>query len=63
MEYFRNNLLDVGEDFNFYGTHSFPRGGCQYLASNRRWDMRKLCDWGGWSMEFDHLTIVRYLLG
>jgi hypothetical protein len=62
MEAFRNNLLDIGMDPTPYGTHSFRRGGCQYLASEKRWDMRKLCDWGGWSMDFDNLTIVRYLL-
>src|SRR5437667_8695888 len=49
MEYFRNNLIDLGEDPTPYGTHSFRRGGCQYLCSERRWDIRKLCDWGGWS--------------
>jgi len=63
MEHFRNNLLDVGEDPTPYGTHSFRRGGCQFLASERRWPIRQLCDWGGWSMEFDSLTIVRYLMG
>ena len=62
MEQFRNNLLDVSEDPTPYGTHSFRRGGCQYLSSERRWDIRKLCDWGGWSMDFDNLTIVRYLM-
>jgi hypothetical protein len=62
MEHFRNNLLDVGEDPTPYGTHSFRRGGCQYLSSERRWPIRILCDWGGWSMEFDNLTIVRYLM-
>jgi hypothetical protein len=62
MEAFRNNLLDIGVDPTPYGTHSFRRGGCQYLASEKRWDIRKLCDWGGWSMDFDNLTIVRYLL-
>jgi hypothetical protein len=27
------------------------------------WALRKLCDWGGWSTNFDNLTIVRYLMG
>ena len=44
MEYFRNNLLDLGEDPTPYGTHSFRRSGCQYLSSERQWDIRKLCD-------------------
>ncbi|PIL25798.1 hypothetical protein GSI_11548 [Ganoderma sinense ZZ0214-1] len=32
LECFRNNLLDVDIDPWPYGTHSFRRGGCQYLA-------------------------------
>jgi len=61
-EYFRHNLLDISVDFTPYGTHSFRRGGCQYLSTERRWGIRKLCDWGGWSTDFDNLTIVRYLM-
>ncbi|OCK90996.1 uncharacterized protein K441DRAFT_577279, partial [Cenococcum geophilum 1.58] len=26
------------------------------------WGIRKLYSWGGWSLEFNSLTIVRYLL-
>ncbi|KAK7033784.1 DNA breaking-rejoining enzyme [Favolaschia claudopus] len=63
LEMFRNNLLDVGLDPYPYGTHSFRRGGCQYFASHRRWSLRRICDWGGWSMEFSSLTIVKYLIG
>ncbi|TEB15131.1 hypothetical protein FA13DRAFT_1651392, partial [Coprinellus micaceus] len=59
---FRHNLLDVGEDPLPYGTHSFRRGGCQYLASERRWPIRRICEWAGWSMEFSNLTIVKYLI-
>ncbi|KAF8899905.1 hypothetical protein CPB84DRAFT_1779667 [Gymnopilus junonius] len=62
LELFRNNLLDIGVDPIPYGTHSFRRGGCQYLSSVRRWSLRQLCDWGGWSTEFSNLTIVRYLI-
>lgn len=58
---FRNNLLDIGEDCGFYGTHSFRRGGTQYLSSHKRWPLRKLCDWGGWSADYSALHIVRYL--
>ncbi|KAK7053588.1 DNA breaking-rejoining enzyme [Favolaschia claudopus] len=63
LEMFRNNLLDIGMDPYPYGTHSFRRGGCQYFASHRRWSLRRICDWGGWSMEFSSLTIVKYLIG
>ncbi|KAF7308877.1 DNA breaking-rejoining enzyme [Mycena kentingensis (nom. inval.)] len=63
LELFRNNLLDIGRDPYPYGTHSFRRGGCQYFATYRRWSLRKICEWGGWSMDFSHLTIVKYLIG
>jgi len=62
LEVFRNNLIDVGIDPAPYGTHSFRRGGCQYLAADRRWPLRRICDWGGWSTEFSNLTIVKYLI-
>jgi hypothetical protein len=62
LEMFHNNLLDVGIDPHPYGTHSFRHGGCQYLASERRWPLRRICEWGGWSTEFTHLTIVKYLI-
>ncbi|KAJ3795806.1 hypothetical protein GGU11DRAFT_878935 [Lentinula aff. detonsa] len=57
LEMFRNNLLDIGVDFVPYGTHSFRRGGCQWLSVERRWPLRQICEWGGWSQEFTHLTI------
>jgi len=62
LEFFRNNLLDIHVDPLPYGTHSFRRGGCQYLSSQRRWGLRTICEWGGWSTEFSNLTIVRYLI-
>ncbi|KAF9526293.1 hypothetical protein CPB83DRAFT_770642 [Crepidotus variabilis] len=62
LEMFRNNLLDINIDPIPYGTHSFRRGGCQYLASQRRWLLRDICEWGGWSTDFSNLTIVRYLI-
>lgn len=62
LEIFRNNLLDIGIHPSPYGTHSFRRGGCQWLASVRRWTLRRICDWGGWSTEFSSLTIVKYLI-
>ena len=46
-EYFRHNMIDIGQDPLPYGTHSFRRGGCQYLSAEKRWGIRKLCDWGG----------------
>ncbi|KDR69978.1 hypothetical protein GALMADRAFT_76806 [Galerina marginata CBS 339.88] len=62
LEIFRNNLIDIKIDYSPYGTHSFRRGGCQYFASVRRWKLRRICDWGGWSTEFSSLTIVKYLI-
>ncbi|KAJ4497345.1 hypothetical protein C8R41DRAFT_894699 [Lentinula lateritia] len=49
LELFRNNLLDIGMDF--------------WLSVERRWPLRQICEWGGgWSQEFTHLTIVKYLI-
>lgn len=62
LEMFRLNLLDIGIDPSPYGTHSFRRGGCQYFSSVRRWGLRRICDWAGWSTEFSSLTIVKYLI-
>lgn len=62
LELFRNNLLDVEIDPHPYGTHSFRRGGCQFLHVHLRWSLRRICEWGGWSTEFTHLTIVKYLI-
>ncbi|KAL1712390.1 hypothetical protein EV715DRAFT_278005 [Schizophyllum commune] len=62
LEHFRNNLLDVGVHYSPYGTHSFRRGGCQYLVVDRRWNIRRVCEWGGWSTDFTHLTIVKYII-
>ncbi|KAJ7138546.1 hypothetical protein C8R43DRAFT_891600 [Mycena crocata] len=62
LEWFRNCLIDVGV-FPFpYGTHSFRRGGCQFLSVFLRWGPRKIADWGGWSTEFSWVTIVTYLI-
>ncbi|KAK7691376.1 hypothetical protein QCA50_004775 [Cerrena zonata] len=60
---FRNNLCDVDVDPRMYGTHSFRRGGCQYLAMELRWPLRHICTWGGWTENFDSPgTIFKYLL-
>ncbi|KAJ7743734.1 hypothetical protein DFH07DRAFT_749786 [Mycena maculata] len=62
LEMFRNHLIDIEIDPYPYGTHSFRRGGCQYLHIYRRWPIRDICQWGGWSTEFSSLTIVEYLI-
>ncbi|KAF9487094.1 DNA breaking-rejoining enzyme [Pleurotus eryngii] len=62
LKLFRNSLLDIRLDPYPYGTHSFRRGGCQFLHGDLRWSLRRLCDWGGWSTDFTHLTIVKYLI-
>ncbi|KZT08486.1 uncharacterized protein LAESUDRAFT_735999 [Laetiporus sulphureus 93-53] len=33
-----------------------------YVFRERRWSLRKLCDWGGWSTNFTSLTIIKYLI-
>ncbi|KAK7043113.1 hypothetical protein VNI00_008467 [Paramarasmius palmivorus] len=58
LDNFRQNLADINIDGDPYGGHSFRRGGVQWLSVNRRWPLRKICEWGGWSEEFTHLTIV-----
>ncbi|TDL16530.1 hypothetical protein BD410DRAFT_731278 [Rickenella mellea] len=63
MEAFRNNLLDISINPRPYGTHSFRRGGCQYLCMELRWPIRNICTWGGWADNFDNPgTIFKYLL-
>ncbi|KAJ3901075.1 DNA breaking-rejoining enzyme [Lentinula edodes] len=44
LEMFRNNLIDIGVDHIPYGTHSFRRGGCQWLSVERRWPLRQIFD-------------------
>ena len=62
LEAFRQNLLDIGINPLPYGTYSFRRSGCQYFLFEKRWEIRKLMDWGGWSTLFDNLTILRYMI-
>lgn len=52
----------VGKSYYLYGTHSFRRGGCQYFHCDLKWNLKRVCDWGGWSVAFDNMTIVRYLV-
>ncbi|KZV72098.1 hypothetical protein PENSPDRAFT_742880 [Peniophora sp. CONT] len=58
----RCNLLEVGEDPRPYGTHSFRRGGCQYLAITLRWSIRQICAWGSWANRQESNTVFKYLL-
>ncbi|KAF9014432.1 hypothetical protein BDZ89DRAFT_962869 [Hymenopellis radicata] len=61
--FFRRNLIDIDIDTPYsFGTHSFRRGGCQWLSVYMRWPLRQICEYGGWSTEFSHLTIVKYLI-
>jgi hypothetical protein len=60
---FRSNLIDVGIDPRMFGTHSFRRGGCQYLHFGLRWSIVDICSWGGWAADFDNWgTIFKYLM-
>ncbi|ORY40473.1 hypothetical protein BCR33DRAFT_661778, partial [Rhizoclosmatium globosum] len=63
ISFFKNVLKDVGLEWSLYGTHSFRRGGTQYLLNERRWGLSAICEWGGWSLDYDNMTIVRYLHG
>ncbi|KAG1726599.1 hypothetical protein EDB19DRAFT_1643392, partial [Suillus lakei] len=62
LELFQNNLLNVDIDPTPYGTHSFRRGGCQFLHVKKHWSLQRICEWGGWSVEFMNMTIVKYLI-
>ncbi|KLO16413.1 hypothetical protein SCHPADRAFT_914068 [Schizopora paradoxa] len=63
LDCLRNNLCDIGVRPHAYGTHSFRRGGCQYLAVILRWTYRQICDWAGWSDNLDNpTTLFKYLL-
>ncbi|KAJ3885536.1 DNA breaking-rejoining enzyme [Lentinula edodes] len=62
LEMFRNNLIDIGVDHVPYSTHLFQRGGCQWVSAERWWPLYQICEWGGWSQKFTHLTIVKYLI-
>lgn len=63
LDYFHQNLCDIGINPTPYGTHSFRRGGCQYLAMSLRWPLCNICTWGGWTKNFDNpTTIFKYLL-
>ncbi|KAF6748287.1 DNA breaking-rejoining enzyme [Ephemerocybe angulata] len=61
IEMFRNALVDIKIDPTLYAGHSFRRGGCQYLAFVKKWPIYEICDWGGWSSDFQHGAILRYL--
>jgi len=61
LELFRNNLLDIGIDGDLYGGHSCRRGGCQWLVRELRWPILRVCDWGTWSKDLSHSSIIRYL--
>jgi len=55
--------MDVDINPRPYGTHSFHCGGAQYLHRVRRWDIVKVCDWGGWSKDSEaQSTLFKYLL-
>jgi len=53
---------NIGKDPWPYGTHSFRQGCCQWLASGMQWDIRRICDWGGWSLDLQSLTILKYIM-
>jgi hypothetical protein len=63
LDFFRHNLMDIGLDPRPYGTHSFRRGGAQFLYVERRWNVVDVCNWGGWSKDLEaQCTVFKYLL-
>jgi hypothetical protein len=62
LDLFRMNLLDVGVDPSPYGTHSFRRGGAQFLSDEVGLSVKQICEWGGWSYDSNStMTIFKYL--
>ncbi|KDQ49856.1 hypothetical protein JAAARDRAFT_142795, partial [Jaapia argillacea MUCL 33604] len=62
MHCFRANLNDVAVDPRPFGTHSFRRGGTQYLVLVLRWPIRDVCSWGGWADSTNNQsTIFKYI--
>ena len=62
LKHFRMNLLDVHMDLSPYGTHSFRRGGAQFLSDEMRWSVKEICDWGGWAYDANGThTVFKYL--
>jgi hypothetical protein len=53
MREFREDMkIAQPRDFQAYGSHSFRRGGVQYLhcfmePASARWNLKKICNWGG----------------
>ncbi|EMD30955.1 hypothetical protein CERSUDRAFT_78528 [Gelatoporia subvermispora B] len=47
-----------------FSTHCFRRGGAQYrfMWAKRKWSLRAVKWWGGWSSKEDVGTVMRYLL-
>ena len=58
-----NNLTDIDVKSSLFEIHSFHRDGVQYLSSEQQWDIQKLCDWEEWSLNYNSLIIVCYLIG
>jgi hypothetical protein len=56
-------MEQCGIDPSPFGSHSMRRGGCQYLVSERRFDICEVIDFGGWSGALENNTILRYLNG
>lgn len=57
---FLNDMFELYPNFwVHYSLHSFRRGGCQYLHCVLDWDLKKVCDWGGWSYQFTNTQVVK----
>lgn len=45
-----------------YGSHSFRRGGSQFLLCQYKWDIKKVASYGGWSEQRQIQNLYRYLV-
>lgn len=55
-------LSEIGQVATLYGSHSFRRGGAQYLNQTLKWPIVDICRYGGWSTKYQ-LILAQYLIG
>ena len=51
----------LGLDPERYNTHSFRRGGAQYLHFVLKKQLVEICEWGGWAQDFQLVNVLKYL--
>ena len=63
VEQFREDLNAVGiADTSTYSSHSFRRGGAQFLQLHLKWNLVDIMQWGGWTWDDRNMMVIKYLL-